>query len=327
MISNKIGEFVYGELLKPIRFSKYNVPSRILRRAYAAIRIVIINCFDPLVNVKIRKQYMTMNLSHQLPMYIASHPYYDTALPRICTFVKEKLGNLTLIDVGANIGDTVSLVSQDVSGKFLCIEADKNYFSLLAKNTKNIENTVCLNIICSDGVVSRSDGKRESALSIIRSKGTAHIIQGNECNEKLMLHDSCIDEIIEDDTDFMECNVIKIDTDGYDYKVLRGSDKLLNRTQPVIYFELMPATLLENKEDPMSIFDYLERKGYRNVLFYDHVGIPVIKINIAEREYISQLINYISNKNLIFDVLSFHDSMKEDFDLFYEKEMGIFSKA
>jgi len=319
MVVNVFSQFLYRQLLKHLYFSNNKVSSRINMICYAALRKIILKYRDPLVKIKVGNHSLLMNLSHQLPLYIASYPYYDTALPRICAFIKERLGYLTLIDVGANIGDTVSLVSQKVSGKFLCIEADNNFFSLLTKNTANIqiaEKIVCLKLLC-------SDSKGESHASIISSRGTAHIARGNEPNGKL-LQESSIDHLIAENVDFEKCNIIKIDTDGYDYKVLRGSDILLNRAHPVIFFELMPKFLLKIGEDPMSIFDYLARRGYQNVLFYDNTGIPVIKINISEREYISQLINYEKNKNSLFDVLSFHDSMKEDFDLFYEREMAIF---
>jgi FkbM family methyltransferase len=317
-----VAEVVYRNLIKQLSLSKATIPSRLLVGVGHGLRKGILKFYDPVVKIQIQQKVLYMNLSHQLPLHMAANPCYDTALPRICVFLKETLGYLNLIDVGANIGDTTSLVSQKVRGNFLCIEADENYFSLLQKNIKAIQNSeklVCVRVLCGE-----SSG--DSHISFVRSKGSGHVCSEPTINDKIRVRQSSIDDLIEEHTDFQQCNIMKVDTDGYDYRVIRGSDTLLKKAHPALFFELSPEYLFNAGETPMSIFDYLSERGYGAAVWYDNFGIPIAKVNFSDREYMSQLINYATNKRSYFDLLTFHDSMRAHLDLFHTKEMKLFSK-
>ncbi len=54
--------------------------------------------------------------------------------------------------------------------------------------------------------------------------------------------------------------IIKIDTEGYECKVLRGAQKILDRAGPEIFIEISP----ENKPEALNL---LEQLGYRRVHF------------------------------------------------------------
>lgn len=143
---NLISEYVYQQIVK-YTFSK-NYVLRVYSRLCAYVRRVILIIHDPLVRMKVGRRTLIMNLSHELPYYMASHQYYNTALPRIAAFLRERYGYLTMIDVGANIGDTVSLISDVVRADFLCVEADEKYYQHLLVNTKNIDNVTCVRALC-----------------------------------------------------------------------------------------------------------------------------------------------------------------------------------
>src|SRR5689334_7955957 len=65
---------------------------------------------DAVVTVTVRGVALAMTASHDLPELVSKYPHYDTALPRIAAFVKKTHGYLSMIDVGANISDSVALV-------------------------------------------------------------------------------------------------------------------------------------------------------------------------------------------------------------------------
>ncbi|MFH1130787.1 MAG: FkbM family methyltransferase [Pseudomonadota bacterium] len=58
-------------------------------------------------------------------------------------------------------------------------------------------------------------------------------------------------------------DVLKIDVEGYEYEVLCGSERLLKNNKPTICLELHLDYLEQRGINPKSIFDLLEKCGYR----------------------------------------------------------------
>ena len=313
---NLISEYTYQQLLRHSLNRHYVM--RTFGRCCASMRQLILKIHDPLIRMKVGRRTLIMNLSHNLPSYMMSYRYYNTALVRIASFLKERQGYLTMIDVGANIGDTVSLVSEVVKGDFLCIEGDEKYYQHLLVNTKSIDNVICVKAFCDqkNGV---------SNISLVRAKGSSRVSE-QSVDGDLVINKVTVDSLIEKVAPFKKTNFIKIDTDGYDYKVIRGCDLLIAENKPTIFFELCPQLLRETGENPASIFDYLLQRGYRTALFYDNVGFPVMAFKTDETKWIAQLMDYSNRKETYFDVLIFHDSQEEDFGLFYKNEKKFFEK-
>lgn len=134
-----------------------------------------------------------------------------------------------------------------------------------------------------------------------------------------------MDSLIEKVPPFKRTNFVKIDTDGYDYKVIRGCDRLIANNSPAFFFELCPILWSEVGENPVSIFNYLLQRGYRTALFYDNVGYPIMILGTDDKK-ICQLVEYADRKGTYFDVLIFHDSREDDFRLFCKSEMEFFEK-
>lgn len=311
-----ISKYVYQQQIK--YHSAKNGVLKAYGRLCGYVRWLILKIHDPLVRMKVGHRTLVMNLSHELPLNMASHVYYNTALARIALFLKERYGYLTMVDVGANIGDTVSLISDAVSGRFLCIEADEKYYQHLLINTEGIDNVHNVKALCDQAEdVSRISFNRAGGSSRVSEYG----VEGN-----LIINKVTIDSLIKELTAFREANFVKIDTDGYDYKVIRGCDRLIADNRPAFFFELAPMFLREVGENLLSIFDYLLQRGYRTALFYDNVGFPVMALKTDETKWISQLVDYANRKGTYFDVLIFHDSQENDFELFYNNEMKFFEK-
>lgn len=313
---NVLSGFVYRQYVK-----NYSAASFVLRaygRLCGYVRQLILKAHDPSVEIKVGRRILVMSLSHEIPINMAWHVYYNTAIVRIAVFLRERHGYLTMVDVGANIGDTVSLTSDAVSGRFLCIEADEKYYQHLLINTEGIDNVHCVKALCDQAEdVSRISFDRAAGSSRVSEYG----VGGN-----LIINKVTIDSLIKELTAFRETNFVKIDTDGYDYKVIRGCDRLIADNRPTFFFELAPMFLRDVDENPLSIFDYLLQRGYRIALFYDNVGYPVMALKTDETKWICQLVDYANRKGTYFDVLIFHGSQEDDFGLFYKNEMEFFEK-
>jgi hypothetical protein len=55
---------------------------------------------------------------------------------------------------------------------------------------------------------------------------------------------------------------IKIDVEGYEYKVLLGAEKMISQNLPALILELQDHTLSRYGDDPNNIFQFLEKFGY-----------------------------------------------------------------
>ena len=83
-------------------------------------------------NYKIDKLLIKINYAHRLPDYQILFPYYDRFLPHFVKYLPE---DKVIIDVGANIGDTLAgMASNNDLLNYICIEADYGFFKELQKN-------------------------------------------------------------------------------------------------------------------------------------------------------------------------------------------------
>jgi len=188
-----------------------------------------------IVKKRIGKNKIYINKSHLFPTYYKNEPFYDRALPRICQYIKDKDGYLKLIDIGANIGDTIALVRKQVSGEFLAIEGEKNFLKLLEKNIKlyknsyvEIEKSFC-------GIDKRQN------YTIKSQHGTASLTTGEDKSKKIKkIPLKSLDNILKEHPKFKDANILKIDTDGFEINVLKGSINFLKNFKPVLYFEYTP---------------------------------------------------------------------------------------
>jgi FkbM family methyltransferase len=273
---------------------------------------------DPIVLIKVGKQDLYMYASHDLPILKSKYRYYDTALPRICKFLQQKEGQINVIDVGANIGDTISLINDEIKANFLCVEGYDKYFKLLLTNTQNFHDVICEKVLVSD---------REELANVnwVQDCGNAYLSNDVDNNRDNSSNITTIDRLIKKHSAFDRTNLLKIDTEGYDYKVIRGAKQLLEKSKPALYFEILPKQLVSFGENLVSIFEYLSNLGYSQVLFYDYFGYPLVLLNTREKSQLQQLMNYgLAKPFFFFDALLFHKDRLEDLQKFYQQEMNVF---
>ena len=126
-----------------------------------------------------------------------------------------------------------------------------------------------------------------------------------------------LDDIVKDE-EFVP-DLLKIDTDGFDFKVLRGCKKILQDMKPVIFFEWWSIRLKELGEEPVSIFEYLFTFGYRKALFFDNYGKELVSLEINEKDNLTRLSEYscnLTSQIRHYDVLLFHEKSPLSIDGF-----------
>lgn len=74
---------------------------------------------------QIGKYKITLPPRHKLDLYQHLYHNYDKKLPLISKRIKEKYAEMTIIDVGANIGDTAVALRNIIDSPIICVEGNK----------------------------------------------------------------------------------------------------------------------------------------------------------------------------------------------------------
>lgn len=65
-----------------------------------------------------------------------------------------------------------------------------------------------------------------------------------------------------DSFSYDKVDLLKIDVDGYDFKVLQGAEETIKKHRPKIYIELCQYTLSEQENSLKDVFEFLGNFGY-----------------------------------------------------------------
>lgn len=264
-------------------------------RLLLLVRKIILKFYDPTITYMVGDKEMLLKLSHMLPIYKVTHSLYDTALPRIVKYFVRSKKNIYIIDVGANIGDTAALILESSNqSNILCIEGSNEFANLLKMNFENDERVIIEVSFLTDKY--NGDNKK-----LISQNGTASLITLE--NDIQVIPTITLDDLLLSKYHNFQVDILKVDTDGYDYKVLRGAKQTLVQYKPLIYFELVPMLLKNNNEDIMSVFHFLSDLTYSDVMLYDNLGYLLGLFEIKSLKNIEMLIEYIDSKNMYLDVL------------------------
>lgn len=295
-----------------------NIFVKIFNQLLLIIRKIIIRInSSKLIQYRLENVNLTLPLRHELPIIKKAFSQYDSAIGRIPKYLSQKYSSFQVIDIGANIGDTAIIVKANLDIPILCIEADDFYFNLLQLNTKNIEGIAHEHCLVGD--------INDNNLKLISYKGTARLIKSTESNNRLDF--KSLLEIIEKHKNFDNVKFLKIDTDGFDCKIIRSNINFLKRNQPVIFFEYDPYFLNQAGDDGLSIFDFLMQIDYQKLLVYDNTGSFLISTETNNRKVLEELNNYFSGREsaMYMDICAFHKNDNDIAEIVRESELN-FSK-
>lgn len=236
---------------------------------------------------------------------------------RLAGYVLSTNKQLSMMDIGANIGEA-SLVCYEKfkTGIYHVIEGNQKFFPVLTKNVNQIPHGLCENIFLGD--------KNEK----IRMKVNHYTDTGNISMDPKgqMLTLYTLDAICEKHA--VTPNFLKIDTDGYDSKILKGASRLLKKSNKmVVYFEYSPIhqILYKTERVPSNIFQFLFKHGYHDFYFYDTTGLLFAHFQIDDLHIIKQFTEYALAKITHFNVLTFHHSNNAFRKIFESGEKQILS--
>jgi FkbM family methyltransferase len=277
----------------------------------------IAKVYDPLLPLQIGNQTIKIPLSHQLREIINVFPEYNFNLPRIIQIISTQLQDVTVIDIGSNIGDTVAYIKNYSDVPILCIDGEDKYMKVLKENIKTYTNvSTCLSLVGAE--------TKEVNLKLVSNKGTAFVEEGTESVQMRTL-----ENILSEYPKFKHSKIIKSDTDGFDTIILRSCSDYLKTIKPVLFFEFDPHLIKKNNDDAFDFMNFLQETGYYYFIFYVNTGDYLLSCNAGQKDTIEQLIHYFSGRqlDLFADVCAFSIDDKHLFELCEKDEIAHFKQV
>lgn len=167
------------------------------------------------------------------------------------TFFRDylKLGD-RVVDVGANIGDTVLVASTQVgrSGRVIGVEPHPRTFRFLQENTRlnGVANVELINaaVGATSGTVRFSDDRRDDMNRV--DGGNLHVAIAR------------LDELV---SDTLPLALLKVDVEGYEKFVFEGAGEVLRRAQ-CVYFEVSALHFCRFGYSTRDVLQLLRCKGF-----------------------------------------------------------------
>jgi FkbM family methyltransferase len=252
---------------------------------------------------------LLMPAEHPLAATLAVFPQYNRPLGLAAQAIVECRKDqddppLVVVDVGANIGETVAIIEHRCPGvgRYLCIEADQEIAELCTLNHKANDRVQVKQCFIGENegaaVWLQDDGRANPSTKLADAVGT-------HGSGRLVRLDNAAKPFGEQ---YGTIDLLKIDTEGYDFSVLRSAASILNNFRPAVYFEWFPALLSELGEQIWDGFEYLETIGYQSFVFFTSRGDYYCTVDRPDRRLIQDMAMITApNSIAYFDIFSCTD--------------------
>ncbi len=283
-------------------------------------RRVLLGFSDPIVEYDFRGTKLRMPLSHDLPVILRSFPLYSDNLGRIAAQLSAKHPDLTVIDIGANIGDSASIIHRHTHVPILCIEGEPKFAELLEKN---VAAALPRPVIEQSFV-----GPGGETLVAVVHDGTARLAR-NGADGGPAIRMKSLQQILEEHPTFQNSQLLKIDTDGMDIAILNSALDWISRQKPVLFFEYDPDLQLVHGAGGLELLSKLKRAGYHRVLVYENVGDYMFSADLQNETLFSELHEYFSGRasTKYCDLCIFHSEDEDIAEIIRRNELNVFRAA
>ncbi|MHB8567543.1 MAG: FkbM family methyltransferase [Nitrososphaerales archaeon] len=190
---------------------------------------------------------------------IDSSIYYRHSWEPLTTNVVSKLvkeGMIT-VDVGANIGYFTLLLAKLVGerGRVYAFEPTDRGFVRLCHNVElNKFRNIQLEKKALSNVTSSSKAAIQSSFPLKTNT------DGKE-NREEVIEFLTLDDYTKNH-DITRIDFIKVDTDGFEHRVIQGSARTIGEMRPIIVSEFGKYTLAKNQDSLEEMYNSLQRMGY-----------------------------------------------------------------
>jgi FkbM family methyltransferase len=227
---------------------------------------------------------------------------YGAQLSKLTQVLKTHFSDLQVIDVGANQGDSVALIKSGADVPVISIEGDESLTDQFAKNTAQFKNITLIKTFLSEDTeeLDCEHAHVGHNLTLTPTQNSSKSRLTKFMNIDMLYANSVLND---------HCKLLKIDTEGFDLKIIRGAGDFIRHIKPVILFELNRENLAVTEKDPFSIFHWLLDQSYDTVLFYESDGRFMFSSNLDNHTFLRQIYDYADGyhaKIRYLDIVAFH---------------------
>lgn len=264
------------------------------------------------LSVKVGKFSISVPASSLLPDIFAVNPDYSSELGRLVGVASTKYPDLRMIDVGANFGDSVAIAKSAADIPVLCVEGDENCLSLLEQNIEQFQDVTIHKVLL---------GERSETISVAFEKQgwNLTLIPGQQ-DSSVKVDLITLDDFLKP-FDPVNFKLLKIDTEGFDCKIVRGGLDYIRNVTPLITLEYNRDNMTRISEDGITTLLLLRDLGYEVVLFYDGQGRLVTSARLSDEDVIRDLHEYANGRDgaiYYYDLCLFHRN-DEDLALAFQQ--------
>lgn len=196
---------------------------------------------------------------------------------------------MVFVDVGANLGYYTLLAAKSVGseGRVHAFEPAPVQFEHLSLNVEVNGGT---NVVLNDCALAEGDGKEVKLfLADGWNHGTHSLGQGvGEQRRICTVRCTSLDEYVARHS-ITRLDVMKMDVEGAELRVLRGSVRTIERLKPqVVVFEACEALARSLGDSTREVKEFLEARGY--VIFRLDAAFELLRANASEEEAYANLV-------------------------------------
>jgi FkbM family methyltransferase len=257
------------------------------------------------LKIKIGSKWILVNADHSAVGWHLTAPLMNWNLARIASQIDDKL---TIVDVGANVGDTYAILrsANSKTHPLLLIEGGNESLSFLRRNT---EGDALVSIAeCFVGINKsfQFHGTSSSGMLIPDAQGNTNNLKSLD----LIIEEKCKTTV----------GLIKVDTDGLDTIVIRSGKSTLEKDKPIVFIEVQPYHLMRN-DNFRNFLEWMADIGYDDLLCWDNMGRYICRLFIDD-PIIYQLVAYFHGAPRFgfLDVAFIHSSRRRLADSLEETE-------
>lgn len=201
------------------------------------------------------------------------YTFFDIKEKAHAEFISRLKKSSIVIDVGANIGSiTLRLAQKCQKGFVYSFEPDE-------VNYKKLIDNISLNDFDNIKPLKYGVGERESTKYLETldtfNKGKNRVLDISESEDSAKIKLISLDDFAQKEN-LIKIDAIKIDVEGYEYRVLLGARELIRRDRPLLLLELDDVHLKKYNATIKDIFKFLKAHHYT---IWDPVTLKEFQLN------------------------------------------------
>ncbi len=215
---------------------------------------------------------MVLPWPHRLPDYTGAGGSYGQNLVQLAAALSKQSSPVTVLDVGANVGDSALQILDATDAQILCVEADPYFLEYLHLNVDEDPRVAVVEALLTPDPTTE-------ATTAVRTGGTTRFAEGDVGDA---LPTVTPDALRSHYPSFADLRLVKSDTDGYDVQLVPAIAEAWGDAHPVLFFEYDHLLSRIAGNEPLAVWPLLKKLGYRDVAVWGNGGQPLGRTSVDD---------------------------------------------